>query len=170
MAMRIVGRERRKLRIRRKISGTAERPRLSVFRSAKHIYAQCRRRRRRYDAGARLDTLARRARRDVRGQQARRREEGRARDREAAPRQGIDLIPDFIPVLGYLDDLIIVPLGIWLVLSLIPQDVMTASRAHADEAVTGPRGKIAAIVIIAIWIVGVVALGWGVLAYWRGTR
>jgi large subunit ribosomal protein L18 len=40
MAMQIVGRERRKLRIRRKISGTAERPRLSVFRSSKHIYAQ----------------------------------------------------------------------------------------------------------------------------------
>ena len=40
MAMQIVGRERRKLRIRRKISGTPERPRLSVFRSAKHIYAQ----------------------------------------------------------------------------------------------------------------------------------
>jgi large subunit ribosomal protein L18 len=40
MAMQIVGRERRRLRIRRKISGTAERPRLSVFRSAKHIYAQ----------------------------------------------------------------------------------------------------------------------------------
>lgn len=40
MAMRIVGRERRKLRIRRKIAGTAERPRLTVFRSAKHIYAQ----------------------------------------------------------------------------------------------------------------------------------
>jgi large subunit ribosomal protein L18 len=40
MAMRIVGRERRKLRIRRKISGSAERPRLTVFRSSKHIYAQ----------------------------------------------------------------------------------------------------------------------------------
>ena len=40
MAMQIVGRERRKLRIRRKISGTAEKPRLTVFRSAKHIYAQ----------------------------------------------------------------------------------------------------------------------------------
>lgn len=40
MAMQIVGRERRKLRIRRRISGTAERPRLTVFRSAKHIYAQ----------------------------------------------------------------------------------------------------------------------------------
>jgi large subunit ribosomal protein L18 len=41
MAMQIVGRERRKLRIRRKVNGTAERPRMSVFRSAKHIYAQC---------------------------------------------------------------------------------------------------------------------------------
>ncbi len=41
MAMQIVGRERRKLRIRRKLSGTAERPRLTVFRSSKHIYAQC---------------------------------------------------------------------------------------------------------------------------------
>jgi uncharacterized membrane protein YkvA (DUF1232 family) len=82
----------------------------------------------------------------------------------------IDLIPDFIPVLGYLDDLIIVPLGIWLVLSLIPEEVMTACRARADEAVMGPHGKIGAIVIIAIWIVGGVALGWGVLTYWRGTH
>ena len=82
----------------------------------------------------------------------------------------IDLIPDFIPVLGYVDDLVIVPLGIWLVLSLIPQEVMTECRAHVDEAVMGPRGKIAAIVIIAIWIVGGIALGWGVLAYWRGTH
>jgi large subunit ribosomal protein L18 len=40
MAMRIVGRERRRLRIRQKINGTSERPRLSVFRSARHIYAQ----------------------------------------------------------------------------------------------------------------------------------
>lgn len=40
MAMRIVGRERRRLRIRRKVNGSGERPRLSVFRSAKHIYAQ----------------------------------------------------------------------------------------------------------------------------------
>jgi uncharacterized membrane protein YkvA (DUF1232 family) len=82
----------------------------------------------------------------------------------------IDLIPDFIPVLGYLDDLIIVPLGVWLVLSLIPEDVMIACRARADEAVMGPHGKIAAFVIIAIWIVGGAVLGWGVLAYWRGTH
>jgi uncharacterized membrane protein YkvA (DUF1232 family) len=82
----------------------------------------------------------------------------------------IDLIPDFIPVLGYLDDLIIVPLGIWLVLSLIPEEVMIACRARADEAVTGPHGKTAAIVIIAIWILGGAVLGWSVLAYWRGTH
>jgi uncharacterized membrane protein YkvA (DUF1232 family) len=82
----------------------------------------------------------------------------------------IDLIPDFIPVLGYVDDLILVPLGIWLVLSLIPEDVMIACRARADEAVAGPHGKIAAIAIIAIWIVGGAALGWGVSAYWRGTH
>jgi uncharacterized membrane protein YkvA (DUF1232 family) len=82
----------------------------------------------------------------------------------------IDLIPDFIPVLGYVDDLIIVPLGIWLVLSLIPEDVMTASRARADEAVAGPHGRIAAIVIIAIWIVGAAMLGWIGFVYWRGTN
>ena len=80
----------------------------------------------------------------------------------------IDLIPDFIPILGYLDDLIIVPLGIWLVLSLIPEDIMTASRARANEAVTGPLGKIAAIAIVAIWIVGGAVLGWIGFAYWRG--
>jgi uncharacterized membrane protein YkvA (DUF1232 family) len=46
----------------------------------------------------------------------------------------VDLIPDFIPVLGYVDDLIIVPLGIWLVVSLIPKDVMAEYRAIASEA------------------------------------
>jgi uncharacterized membrane protein YkvA (DUF1232 family) len=46
----------------------------------------------------------------------------------------IDLIPDFIPVIGYLDDLIIVPLGIWLVVSLIPDDVIAECRAKADAA------------------------------------
>jgi len=82
----------------------------------------------------------------------------------------IDLIPDFIPILGYVDDLIIVPLGIWLVLSLIPEDVMTACRARADEAVTGPHGKIAAIAIIAIWILAAAGLGWVGFVYWRGTN
>src|SRR6266705_899076 len=46
----------------------------------------------------------------------------------------IDLIPDFIPVIGYLDDLLIVPLGIWLVVSLIPDEIMVEYRAKADAA------------------------------------
>ena len=82
----------------------------------------------------------------------------------------IDLIPDFIPVLGYLDDLIIVPLGIWLVLSLIPEEVMTACRARADEAVIGPHGKIAAVAIITIWIMGAAILGWSAFANWSRTN
>src|ERR1700726_701123 len=59
----------------------------------------------------------------------------------------IDLIPDFIPVVGLVDDLIILPLGIWLVLSLIPEDVMAEYRAKADEAATRPRSNAAAIAV-----------------------
>jgi uncharacterized membrane protein YkvA (DUF1232 family) len=77
----------------------------------------------------------------------------------------IDLIPDFIPVLGFVDDLIILPLGIWLVLSLIPEDVMAEYRAKADEAATRPRSKAAAIAVIAIWIFGAATLGWVVFAH-----
>src|ERR1700742_3210623 len=79
----------------------------------------------------------------------------------------IDLIPDFIPVVGYLDDLIIVPLGIWLVVSLIPSDVMAECRAKAIEAGQRPRSRTAAIVIIAIWIVAAAVLGWIGFSYWR---
>jgi uncharacterized membrane protein YkvA (DUF1232 family) len=73
----------------------------------------------------------------------------------------IDLIPDFIPVLGYLDDLILVPLGIWLVVSLIPEQAMADYRAQASEAMQRPHGSnIAAIAIIAIWIAGAALLCW----------
>lgn len=78
----------------------------------------------------------------------------------------IDLIPDFIPVLGYVDDLIIVPLGISLVLSLIPEQVMAEYRAMADKAAMRPRSNAAAIVIVAIWILGMAMLGWIGFAYW----
>ena len=78
----------------------------------------------------------------------------------------IDLIPDFIPLLGYADDLIIVPLGIWLAVSLIPQEVMAEYRIKADEAGQRPRSTIAAIAIVAIWIFSFVALCWVVLAHW----
>ena len=80
----------------------------------------------------------------------------------------IDLIPDFIPVLGYLDDLILVPLGIWLVVSLIPEQAMAGYRARASEAMPRPHGsKFAAIAIIAIWIVGAALLCWWLLRWVR---
>lgn len=65
----------------------------------------------------------------------------------------IDLIPDFIPVLGYLDDIIIVPLGILLVVKLIPAEVMNEHRETAAQATERPVSRLAAGVVIAIWIV-----------------
>src|SRR5512140_1570034 len=65
----------------------------------------------------------------------------------------IDLIPDFIPVIGYLDDLVIVPLGIWLVVSLIPDDVMVKCRAEADAAGQRPVSRAGMVAIIVLWIV-----------------
>jgi uncharacterized membrane protein YkvA (DUF1232 family) len=79
----------------------------------------------------------------------------------------IDLIPDFIPVLGILDDLIIVPLGIWLAIALIPEDVMREYRAIASAEAQRPSSKAAAIIIVAQWISGAALLGWMALVYWR---
>ena len=66
----------------------------------------------------------------------------------------IDLIPDPIPVLGYLDDLILIPLGIALVIKLIPADVLQECRARAASARTygKPRNWIAGGIIILIWL------------------
>ena len=67
----------------------------------------------------------------------------------------IDLIPDPIPVLGLLDDLILVPLGIWLALRMIPAEVMAESRARAEEVMRlgKPVNRVAAAVVVAIWVV-----------------
>jgi uncharacterized membrane protein YkvA (DUF1232 family) len=75
----------------------------------------------------------------------------------------IDLIPDFIPVLGLLDDLLLVPAGIWLALRLIPPDVLADLRARADAQGELPRSRVAAVVIVAAWILGVVWLALYVL-------
>jgi uncharacterized membrane protein YkvA (DUF1232 family) len=72
----------------------------------------------------------------------------------------IDLIPDFVPVLGYLDDLLIVPLGIWLVVRLVPNEVMAEYRVKAREAATRPVSRTGMIAIIALWIAGALLLGW----------
>jgi len=72
----------------------------------------------------------------------------------------IDLIPDFIPVLGYVDDLVIVPLGIALVIRLIPADVMDEHRALATMAQQRPASRAAAVVIVLLWIASAMLVGW----------
>ena len=72
----------------------------------------------------------------------------------------IDLIPDFIPLLGYLDDLLIIPAGIWLVLRLIPPELMQQFRDEADERVERPTSYAAAVVIVLVWIVAAASLIW----------
>ena len=74
----------------------------------------------------------------------------------------IDLIPDFIPVIGYLDDLILVPLGVLLALRMIPAPVLAdcRARAEAEFAAGKPVNKVAAAVIVLIW------LGLAALAAW----
>src|SRR4051812_35247786 len=78
----------------------------------------------------------------------------------------IDLIPDFIPVLGVLDDLIIVPLGIWLVIALIPEGLMREYRTVASAAARPPVSKAAAIIIVAVWISGAALVGWMTFVHW----
>jgi uncharacterized membrane protein YkvA (DUF1232 family) len=75
----------------------------------------------------------------------------------------IDLIPDFIPVVGYLDDLIIVPLGIALVVRMIPPHVMAEHRARADAAQHRPVSRAAAIAIVAAWILALALATWVVI-------
>ncbi|MCX7708309.1 MAG: YkvA family protein [Clostridia bacterium] len=66
----------------------------------------------------------------------------------------IDLIPDFVPVLGYLDDLLLIPLGISLAIKLIPPEIMEACRLQAKDLFKNgkPKNYIAAFVIILLWI------------------
>jgi uncharacterized membrane protein YkvA (DUF1232 family) len=72
----------------------------------------------------------------------------------------IDLIPDFIPILGYLDDLIIVPLGVMLVVKMIPGPIMTEHRERAAAQQERPSSRIAAMVIVGVWIAALVVSGW----------
>lgn len=66
----------------------------------------------------------------------------------------IDLIPDFIPIIGYLDDLVLIPLGIKIALLMIPKYVMIESRERAQEIIHlgKPVNRIAAAIIISIWL------------------
>ena len=71
----------------------------------------------------------------------------------------VDLIPDFIPILGYIDDLVLLPAGIWIATQLIPAGVMQEcrQRAEARSTIDPATGRIAAAVIIGIWL-GIAAI------------
>jgi uncharacterized membrane protein YkvA (DUF1232 family) len=75
----------------------------------------------------------------------------------------IDLIPDFIPVLGYLDDVILLPVLIWLAVRLVPPDVVIECRAQADDWMAResakPRSIAGAVGVVLVWIALAIA-GW----------
>lgn len=78
----------------------------------------------------------------------------------------IDLIPDFVPVLGYLDDLLIVPLGILLAVRLIPPPLMAEFRSAAART-DKPVSRAGLLAIVILWLAAAAAAGW---AAWRSLR
>jgi len=64
----------------------------------------------------------------------------------------IDLIPDPIPVIGYLDDLILVPLGIALAIRMVPAEILAECRERAREFSKKPVNRVAAVVVVAVWL------------------
>jgi uncharacterized membrane protein YkvA (DUF1232 family) len=80
----------------------------------------------------------------------------------------IDLVPDFVPVLGYLDDLILIPLGIALAIKLVPPSVLAECRARAQENIRNgkPVSRVAGAVIVLIWLVlAVLCIVWAYEAF-----
>ncbi|MGI9027122.1 MAG: YkvA family protein [Burkholderiaceae bacterium] len=70
----------------------------------------------------------------------------------------IDLIPDFIPVLGYLDDLVIVPIGLLVVIRLLPPEVLESARVKAEHIADRPTSRTAAALIVCTWLLCIVGL------------
>lgn len=81
----------------------------------------------------------------------------------------LDLVPDFIPILGYLDDLVLVPVGVTLALRMMPEGVLEEHRQAAREALAEgkPTNWGGAAVVIAIWLL---LVGWVAITAWRWLR
>lgn len=78
----------------------------------------------------------------------------------------IDLIPDFIPVIGYLDDMLLLPLGIYLTIRLIPQSLWSACQQQIHSSpVALPASKVAAACILTIWLLLIGVLGFALWHY-----
>ena len=76
----------------------------------------------------------------------------------------IDLIPDFIPILGLVDDALIIPAGIWIFLKMLPEGLFEEHRAAAETAAERPRSKGGMLLIVLIWIASAILL-WRLLAW-----
>lgn len=74
----------------------------------------------------------------------------------------IDLIPDFIPIFGWIDDLIIVPLGLWGVRKLVPPAIWAECHAEAETAMERPSSRAGMVMILAIWAAALYLLYWAV--------
>jgi len=72
----------------------------------------------------------------------------------------IDLIPDFIPVLGYLDDVLIVPVGILLAVKLIPAPLMQEFRERALREIDRPKSYVGIVAVVAVWVAAAAWLSW----------
>lgn len=77
----------------------------------------------------------------------------------------IDLIPDFIPVIGYLDDIVLVPLGIVAVVALMPDELMAELRIEAERRAERPTSRSGALFVGLFWIAAAVAAAWVAWAY-----
>ena len=78
----------------------------------------------------------------------------------------IDLIPDFIPVLGYLDDFILIPMGVAIALKLIPAEIMEECRKEAEAKLRSdiPEARVAGAIIVILWILILGFIGYRILA------
>src|SRR3712207_2626112 len=76
----------------------------------------------------------------------------------------IDLIPDFIPVLGLLDDALLIPLGLWLFVRLLPPDIWAEHRAAAAAAADRPVSRAGILLVLAAWLAALLFFGWLILA------
>ena len=70
----------------------------------------------------------------------------------------IDLIPDFIPVLGLLDDALLIPLGIWLFVKLLPEGLFAEHRANAAAAARRPQSRWGVVIIVVLWVLAALAV------------
>lgn len=82
----------------------------------------------------------------------------------------IDIVPDFVPILGYLDDLVVIPVGIWFTLRLIPVDVMADCRLQAAARLetARPGGVWGAVIVAALWLILAAGSGWLAWSWWQG--